>query len=266
MDRWRDKVAVVTGASAGIGLAISKALVQQGLIVVGLARRKAKMEDAMQDASGPGQFHAKECDITKEQNVIEALNWVKSTLGAVNILINNAGVVNHQKIEETPTPELEHIINVNLLGLLYCSKEAIKLMKENQQEAHIININSVLGHMVPPPGLVSFSIYPATKFAVTALSEILKNELIGSNIRVTVRKCIKFCVMPGSSVPEKNVSPGLVKTEMVVAAINKNSMFSKMPALEPEDVAFSIVHALTVPPHVEINEITIQAKQGPLLP
>ncbi|XP_014221390.1 farnesol dehydrogenase-like [Trichogramma pretiosum] len=242
MDRWRGKIAVVTGASVGIGLATAKVLVREGMIVVGFARRKTLMEDFMKDVKGSGKFFARECDITNEKSVIDSLNWVKTTLGSINVLINNAGAIKHTKIEDTATEDIEHIIKVNVLGLVYCSKQAIKLMKENQNEGHIININSVLGHMVPMGNAHHFSVYPASKFAVTALSETLKNELVGTKIRVT------------------SVSPGLVKTNMMEAAAEKNPNINKMPALSPEDIAESIVHVLGVPSHVEINEIQIQAK------
>ncbi|XP_032452124.1 short-chain dehydrogenase reductase 2a-like [Nasonia vitripennis] len=242
MDRWNGKVAVITGASSGIGLATAKSLIKHGVIVIGLARRKLQMEENMKNAKGPGKFYARECDITDEESVISALNWVMDTLGALNILVNNAGIVTSGKIEDTSSSDIENVFNVNVIGLLYCSKHAIKLMKANENEAQIVNINSVLGHAVLSPRSGFANVYPATKFAVRALSETLKNELIDAKIRVS------------------NVSPGLVKTEIYDRAASQNSIIQKMPTLNAEDVADSIVHVLSAPPHVEITEIMIQPK------
>ncbi|KAJ8668092.1 hypothetical protein QAD02_009755 [Eretmocerus hayati] len=244
MERWGNKVAVVTGASSGIGLAISKALVSHGLIVVGLARRLAKMENEMKDVKGTGKFYARECDITKEEEVVQALEWVKDTLGSFNILINNAGTLIFGKTEDTCVDEMEHVVKLNILGLLYCTKYSITMMKETQTEAHIININSDLGHNVPPLASGIFlNIYPPTKFAVRALSETWKNELSNSKIRVT------------------NVSPGLVKTELWDKATEANPKVAQMPALEAQDLSNAIVYVLGAPSHVEINELRLTAKR-----
>jgi len=242
MDRWTGKIAVVTGASAGIGEEIVKILVENGLTVIGFARRKSVMEDNMKNFKGKGKFYAKDCDVSQEESVIEAFNFVRNTFGTVNILINNAGAIQHKTIEEAATADLDRIIDVNLKGVLYCIKQAIKLMNDNKNEAHIININSVLGHMIPPPGLVSFNVYPASKYAVTAFTETLRNELRSTKIRVT------------------SVSPGLVKTQMMTLAGSMDSNYLKKEALEPIDVADAVVYVLGAPPRVEINELTLQAK------
>ncbi|XP_014208950.1 farnesol dehydrogenase [Copidosoma floridanum] len=241
MNRWSGKVAVVTGASSGIGLETAKFLVQSGVTVIGLARRRILMEEGTKNFEGKGNFYIKECDVSREASVDNVFDWIKNTFGTVNILINNAGSIKHVKIENATSAELDKIIDVNFKGLIYCTKRAIELMKENKKEAHIINVNSILGHIVPEPGLVSFNIYPATKFAVSALSETLRNSLCGLNIRVT------------------SVSPGLTKTRMmsVAGAVDYNYLHN--PALEPKDVADAIIHVLRVPERLEINELTLQA-------
>ncbi|KAL7299931.1 hypothetical protein TKK_0007251 [Trichogramma kaykai] len=243
MDRWNGKIAVVTGASGGIGLAVSKILLEHGMIVVGLARRRDKMIDEIKNCKNSKNFHARECDITIEENIIQSFDYIKSTFGQLNVLINNAGTTSMKKIEDSSTDEIEKIVKVNLLGVVYCSKKAIKLMRENSMEAHILNINSVLGHRVPPPIFGHFNIYPATKFAVTALSESLQYDLLDSKIRVT------------------NISPGAVKTDMLDHAVQHAPLMSQLPELSPDDIANSIVFALSVPPHVEISELTIQGKK-----
>ncbi|KAJ8667741.1 hypothetical protein QAD02_009404 [Eretmocerus hayati] len=239
MERWAGKVAVVTGASSGVGLATAKALIKHGVVVVGLARRETQMEENMKSAEGPGKFHAVKCDITKEEDVLAAFDWIKKSLGALNILVNNAGVANHSSVEDTATADLEQVIKVNFMGLLYCSKNAIKLMRETEAEAHIVNINSSLGHALPPRELgIPFNVYPATKFAGRILMDTLRDELHDSKIRVT------------------NISPGLIKTEMMT----NNPTFAQMPALEASDVSDAIVYALGTPPHVEINELKLTVR------
>ncbi|CAB0034063.1 unnamed protein product [Trichogramma brassicae] len=240
MNRWRGKVAVVTGASSGIGFATAKALLNEGLIVVGLARRFEKMMDEMKDNPRRDQFHARACDVTKESDVIEAFKYVEENFGALHVLINNAGTVTLKSVQHSSTDEIEKIVKVNLLGVVYCSKKAIKLMRETAMEAHILNINSILGRRVPPPIFGHFNIYPATKFAVTALSESLQYDLLNQKY---------------------NISPGAVKTDMLDYAVQHAPLMSQLPELSPDDIANSIVFALSVPPHVEISELTIQGKK-----
>ncbi|OXU31182.1 hypothetical protein TSAR_009424 [Trichomalopsis sarcophagae] len=197
MNRWKGKVAVVTGASSGIGLALSKSLIQEGMIVVGLARRKELMESRMKNVDGSCRFHPVKCDVAQEENVTDSFKWIKDTFGSTNILINNAGVAFLGKVENTPSSQLQHVLNVNVLGLSYCTKEAIKLMKESQEESHIVNMCSILGHTVVPAKNGVLNIYSASKFAVRALSKTLRQELLDTKIRVS------------------NISPGMVKAEIM---------------------------------------------------
>ncbi|XP_033225686.1 farnesol dehydrogenase-like [Belonocnema kinseyi] len=145
MERWVGKIAVVTGASNGIGLAIAKSLVREGMIVVGLARRKAKMESEMKGLKEKGTFHAFECDVSKQEDVIKAFDWIKKNLAMVNVLVNNAGLTVFGKILDSDKETWEKLFGVNVMGLLYCSQQAVKMMKESDQEGHLININSLLG-------------------------------------------------------------------------------------------------------------------------
>ncbi|XP_001606577.2 farnesol dehydrogenase [Nasonia vitripennis] len=242
MDRWRGKVAVITGASAGIGLSISEALVRQGMIVVGLARRRDKMENEMKNVTGPGKFHPYACDVSKKNDVAKAFEHIKNTLGTVHVLVNNAGILKMQSIEDTPIEELEDIININLMGTLYCAKEAIKLMKAAGHEAYIININSVAGMKTLDPDLVPgvkmyTNVYSPSKFAMTALSDILTKELRDGKIRVT------------------NLSPGYVKTNIVG---DFTSNLADMPILMSKDIADIIVYLIGLPMQVQITQLTVQ--------
>ncbi|XP_069683461.1 farnesol dehydrogenase-like isoform X3 [Periplaneta americana] len=235
MERWSGRVAVVTGASAGIGASIAAELTKKGLQVVGLARRSEKIEEISRSlGSVKGKLYAVKCDVSKEADVKEAFKWVKDNLGVVDILVNNAAVAHDSSIIDGPNEGLKEMLDLNVLGLSMCTKEALQLMKEKGvDDGHIIHINSDVGHK-PPGG--RYTMYCTTKHAVTALTEGLRRELVQqkSKIRVT------------------SLSPGLVKTEMPAEE------FLKMcPSLNPEDVADAVMYVLGVPPHVQIHELTI---------
>ncbi|XP_069683455.1 farnesol dehydrogenase-like [Periplaneta americana] len=235
MERWSGRVAVVTGASVGIGASIAAELTKKGLKVVGLARRSEKIEELSKTLdSAKGKLYAVKCDVSNESEVKEAFKWVKDNLGVVDVLVNNAAVLYDNSIIDGPTEELKKMLDLNVLGLSMCTKEALQVMKEKGvDDGHIIHINSVAGHM-PSPG--RFTMYFATKHAVTALTEGLRRELVQqkSKIRVT------------------SVSPGLVKSEMPPEDFLKN-----YPYLNPEDIADAVLYALGVPPHVQVHELTV---------
>jgi NADP+-dependent farnesol dehydrogenase len=202
MDRWVGKVAVVTGASSGIGAGIAEFLVDQGLIVsdatpktpitgsfqvVGLARRSELVEELAKKLTGKkGQLHAVKADISNEEDVVKAFKWVEDNLGHVHILINNAGVAKENFLCDGDTATWKTTLYVNVLGLCVATREAVKTMTANSINGHIIHINSVLGHKIPNfPGV---NIYAASKHAVTALAETLRQEFnhLGSKIKITV--------------------------------------------------------------------------------
>ncbi|XP_058799604.1 farnesol dehydrogenase-like [Phymastichus coffea] len=238
MERWDGKVAVVTGASSGIGLETAKALVRNGMIVVGLARRLETMQDTMKDVTGPGRFYAKKCDISIESQVIDVFKWIEKHLKTVHILVNNAGLGYQSSLLDLKTDDMLQIINVNIVGLLHCTRQSMKLMIDNQHEAHIVNINSIFGHRVSK--LSKTNIYPATKHAVTALSQTLIAEIKGDKIRVT------------------SISPGIVATEFFEKYGLDPNILNTFPSIKPQDVADSIIHVISAPQHVEITELTIK--------
>jgi NADP+-dependent farnesol dehydrogenase len=235
MERWSGRVAVVTGASSGIGAAIAAELTKKGLKVVGLARRVERMEELSKSLeSAIGKLYAIKCDIGKESDVVSAFKWVKDNLGGVDILINNAAVGTNTSLTGGSTEEIKKMLDINVLALSVCTIQAFQSMKERGvDDGHIIHINSILGHT--PPGDF-LAIYGATKHAVTALTEGLRREIIKlqSKIRVT------------------SVSPGLVNTEMPPQEYLKNS-----PYLNPEDIADGVLYVLETPPHVQVSELTI---------
>lgn len=193
MDRWNGKTAVVTGASSGIGAAIVVDLIKAGVNVVGLARRKDRVEALKEKlpASATGQLYAIKCDLKQESDIKSAFNWIDSNLGGTDILINNAGIIKTMNLLDAGnTDNLRETIDTNILAVAICSREAFHSMKRRDVNGHIIHINSCAGHKIPYfVGLYpSFNIYPSTKYAVTAMTEVLRQELqsFATNIKVTV--------------------------------------------------------------------------------
>ncbi|XP_053666703.1 farnesol dehydrogenase-like [Anopheles marshallii] len=238
MERWQGKVAVVTGASSGIGAATVTALAKAGMITIGLARRVERVEELKNDLPDGvrARLHAIRCDVTKEEDIMSTFREIVAKYGGVDVLINNAGVARSTVgvLDANNTQALRDVIDTNLMGLALCSREAYQSMKKRSVDGHIIHINSILGHYVLPIG--TLNVYPAAKYAVTALTETMRHELrlAGTKIKVT------------------SISPGLVRTEII-----PNSM-GDTPILQAEDIADAILYALGTPPRVQIHELTIK--------
>ncbi|XP_028138587.2 farnesol dehydrogenase [Diabrotica virgifera virgifera] len=243
MDRWVGKVAVVTGASAGIGAAIVKQLAEAGLLVVGMARRKERVEEMAKSLGEvKGKIYAYKCDITNQTELQDAFKWITKNVGPVAVLVNNAGVHFRTSLVNGNIDAIRKTVDTNVLALCIATREAINIMKENNIDGHIFNINSVLGHSIFP--FPNLDIYPATKYGVTAITETLRRELmeLKSKIRVT------------------SVSPGAVDTEIFDNMRDSqyfNEVLSKT-ILNPEDIADGVLYALSTPPHVQVHELTIK--------
>ncbi|XP_063911294.1 farnesol dehydrogenase-like [Zophobas morio] len=246
MKRWKGKVAIVTGASAGIGAAIVEQLVDAGLQVVGFARRTDKIEAlAKKLCRTKGKLHAVKVDISKEEDILAGFKWVSEKLGPVSILINNAGVLPNSTLVDGSTEEWKKVFDTNVMGLCVATREAVKIMKANRIDGHIIHINSVAGHKVP--NIPNMNVYPASKHAVTALTETLRQELnsLGLKIRIT------------------SVSPGGVTTELLeannyVTDPNVKEFLKTVPYLKAEDVADAVSYVLGTPEHVQVHELLIK--------
>lgn len=196
MEKWQNKVAVVTGASAGIGAACCEALVENGMIVVGLARRQELIEqlrDLWQGEKEKQQrLHALKCDVRNENDVVQAFERIVKEYGAIAVLINNAGIVRDTElIKENNTEDLCAILETNVMGVAYCTREAFKTMSKNgNSQGHVIIINSIAGHRVYHFPDKSTNMYSPSKHAVTAMTEVYRNEFLMHNtkIKVTVSK------------------------------------------------------------------------------
>ncbi|KFB44579.1 AGAP005499-PA-like protein [Anopheles sinensis] len=240
MERWVGKVAVVTGASSGIGAATVQALARAGLITVGLARRAERIEalrTGLPTEVGH-RIHAHPCDVTDERSILGAFEFLARQFGGVDVLINNAGVAKPTVTLLTPgnTAELRTVLDTNVLGLILCSREAHRSMKARSVAGHIVNVNSIAGHKyIDVPNL---NVYIASKYAVTAITETLRNELRHDSSKVKIT----------------SISPGIVRTEMIPDV----HQFNELPMLEPEDVVGAILYALGTPSHVQVHELIIK--------
>lgn len=191
MERWAGKLAVVTGASAGIGAAISEQLVRYGLQVVGFARRREKIDDLAKKLEGEkGKLYSCNVDMTIEEDIQKGFKWISDNIGPVSILINNAGCTANTNLLDGRTELWKKVMDTNVMGLCIATREATKIMRENSIDGHVIHINSVCGHMVP--NYETINVYSASKYAVTALTETLRQDLnrIRSKIKISVSKSL----------------------------------------------------------------------------
>jgi NADP-dependent 3-hydroxy acid dehydrogenase YdfG len=237
------KVAAITGASSGIGEATTKALAEAGAAVALGARRVDRLEALASgiDESG-GRALAIELDVAEEDSANAFVAEAHSQLGGLDILVNNAGVMLLGPVEGAPTDQWRTMVNVNLLGLLYCTHAALPLMRE-AGGGHIVNLSSVAGRSAN----AGSAVYNLTKFGVGAFSEALRQEVSPAGIRTTI------------------IEPGFVDTELqghnehpaVREGIEK--MRQALPeVLQAEDIAAGILYAVTQPQRVDVNEVLIR--------
>lgn len=186
MQRWQGKVALVTGASSGIGEAMVRRLVEEGLQVIGLARRYNKIKEIAESLkNSTGTLHAFKCDISQEEDILRAFQWTETNFGSIHLLINNAGVLGKSSLCDGKTDDWKKVFDTNVLGLSVATREAIKNMRKYNVDGDIIHIGSISGHFIMN---LPVHVYYASKHAVTVMTEVIRKELVslGSKIRVTV--------------------------------------------------------------------------------
>lgn len=178
----REKVAVITGASSGIGRAAAVALAREGVGVVLGARRMDRLHEAVAAIQrAGGNARALQTDVTRPADVKHLVDEAVVGFGRLDILINNAGLGYFGRLESMPTQEIRHLFEVNVMGTIYGIQAAVPIMR-SQHSGHIINISSVVGKRATPGS----AIYSATKFAQVALTESLRLELADAGIDVSV--------------------------------------------------------------------------------
>jgi len=234
------KVIIITGASSGIGLAAAKLLASQGAIVSLAARRTDKLEELVNEiVSSGGKAKAFTTDVTKREDVEALVNNTVLTFGKVDVIFNNAGIMPLSMIESLHYDEWEQMIDINIKGVLYGIGAVLPYFKA-QKSGHIINTSSVVAYFVPPTSAV----YSATKYAVRALSDGVRQELTPYNIRCT------------------NIAPGLTQSELTNSISDaglqtavQNMMDIAIPA---EAIARAVSYAVSQPEAVDVNEIIIR--------
>jgi NADP-dependent 3-hydroxy acid dehydrogenase YdfG len=247
MAKLDGKVAVITGASSGIGEATAEALAAQGAAVVVSARREERLADLVGRIEGKGgRTLPVSCDVTDEGQAHALIRRTEEEFGRVDILINNAGVMLLSKVGKGLSDQWRQMFEVNVLGLLYTTDAAIEVMKR-QGSGHIVNVSSLAGRKVTRD---TSGVYAGTKHAVGAISEGLRQELLDDNIRVTV------------------VEPGAVETELTDHITDEEakeglSGLLSLDILQAEDIASAIAYAVTQPERVSVNEILIRPTQQP---
>jgi NADP-dependent 3-hydroxy acid dehydrogenase YdfG len=240
----KDKVALITGASSGIGYATSLTLSRAGARVAVGARRKERLKELEKEITEEVQgaeVLVHELDVANRSNCNSFVDAALKKWGTVDILVNNAGLMPLSFFKNNKVDEWEQMIDVNIKGVLYCTSAVIPHMLA-KESGHIVNLSSVAGRVVFAGGTV----YCATKHAITAFSEGLRIEFSPrSKIRVT---CIE---------------PGAVSTELL-ETITDDSMSrfieasKKMEVLQSQDIADAILYAVQAPRHVNVNEILIR--------
>lgn len=241
MERWCQKVAVITGASSGIGATIAEGLIKSGLNVVGLARKLNKLEEIQNRVkNGKSKFYPIQCDVRKEEDILRAFRWIENELGGVDVLVNNAGIILNEPIIDGSTDGFQRILDVNVLAVAICTREATKSMRKRRFPGHVITINSFAGHYAESIKM-PVSLYCASKYAITGMIESLRNELsaIKANIKVT------------------SISPSAVRTGMLLNAGLPEAIIDQIPILETKDVLDAVIFVLATPPNVQVNELTL---------
>ncbi len=247
-DSLRDKVAIITGASSGIGEATARRLAESGARVVLAARRVERLEALAADIERrEGAALVAPTDVTDERSVQRLARTALDAFGRIDILINNAGIMPLSPIAKLKVEEWDRMIDVNIKGVLYCVAATLPTMLE-QGSGHIINVSSVAGRRPFPSGTV----YSATKFAVRAISQGLRLELSPiEGIRVT------------------DIEPGVVATELTHHITDKDTanrfqeMWAEKTPLESIDIAETILFVLSRPDHVNVNEILLRPTDQP---
>lgn len=245
VSKLEGKVAIITGASSGIGEATAIALAAEGAKIVIAARRVERLEAvAKQIIDHGGQALSIVSDITDEAQAKNVIQKAHTEFGHIDILVNNAGISFPGRIENADPSNWRKMIDINVLALMYTTHIALPIFKA-QKSGHIVNISSVAGR-IARAGMAGYNV---TKWGVNAFSEALRQEVYQDNIRVTI------------------IEPGLVETEIdqhITDVVAKQEIEARRKAITPlqsEDIAAAIVYAVSQPQHVNVNEILIRPTQ-----
>ncbi|MCH7715703.1 MAG: SDR family oxidoreductase [Gemmatimonadetes bacterium] len=244
-DKLRGKVAIVTGASSGIGEAAARALAAEGAHVVVAARRAERLAALVSDIEeSGGTALAVPTDVTKRESVEALVRQTLDAFGRLDILVNNAGIMPLSLIRKLHVEEWDRMIDVNIKGVLYCIAACLpSMLDQGGGGGHIVNVSSVAGRRPFPGG----TIYSATKFAVRAISQGIHLELSAKDrIRVV------------------DIEPGVVATELTDHITDEDiatrfeTTWADKTRLRASDVSEAILFAVTQPDRVNVNEILVR--------
>lgn len=242
MNRLTGKRVLVTGASAGIGLACARALAARGAHLALSARRKERVQELAEElrAEHGVEVRAHGVDVTDRRAVETYVAELEDGGFAIDVLINNAGKARGlAPLHEGDPDDWDEMIDTNLKGLLYTSRAVVPHMVR-RDSGHVINIGSIAGRWVYPKGAV----YNATKFAVWAVNEGMNMDLLHTKVRVS------------------SVDPGLTETEFSEVRFHGDAeraekVYSDTTPLTPEDVADAVVYVANTPPHVDVINLVL---------
>jgi NADP-dependent 3-hydroxy acid dehydrogenase YdfG len=238
--------AIVTGASSGIGAATARALAAAGMRLTIAARREDRLTALARELGAAGAAVAvARTDMRDEAAILRLFATARDRFGGVDVLVNNAGLGRKAPLLSSATEPWREMLEVNVLALCICTREAVKDMQARGAEGHVIHISSMAGHRIPP----NSGVYAATKHGVRALTEALRMELhdAKSAVRVT------------------SISPGYVETGF--AAIFHGSeevgrqTYQRLKVLQAEDIAEAVVYALSQPAHVQVHDILLRPRE-----
>ena len=236
------KAVAITGATSGIGEATALLAARAGASVALAGRRQERLDAlAARIADEGGRAVALRTDVAVEDEARAFVQHAYEELGRLDVLVNNAGVMLLGPVEGADTSEWRRMVEVNCLGLLYCTHAAIPVLREDGG-GHIVNVSSVAGRRAA----MGVGVYNLTKFGVTAFSEALRQEVLHSNIRVT-------CIEPGfveTELQGHNTNPVVLESiDKIKASIGE--------ILTADDIANAITYAISQPPHVNVAELLV---------
>ncbi|RUL72881.1 SDR family NAD(P)-dependent oxidoreductase [Dyella choica] len=241
-NRLKDRIALVTGASSGIGEATALALAEQGAKVAIAARRRERLEQLAAKLSELGaEPLLLVADLASEAQAQRIVAQTQEHYGRLDILVNNAGVMYLEPVAEADLGRWRWMLELNVLSLIASTQAALAGMRA-RREGHIVNISSVAGRVANP----NAAAYAATKFGVVGFSESLRREVYKDNIRVSV------------------IEPGMVDTELrehighEASRRAVNARAGEMRQLQAEDIADAILFCVTRPDYVCINEVLMR--------
>ncbi|MBN1182040.1 MAG: SDR family oxidoreductase [Bacteroidales bacterium] len=231
MSKLKDKVAVITGASSGIGKAVAETLAKEGVKCLVTARREEQIKDLAHQING----FAISADIIKPEVPNQLLQAALDTFGRCDILLNNAGNIHVGAIEDVDIEKIAGMVRINVEAAYRLIYTFLKQFKK-QGSGHVINISSVMGTKVR----ATAGAYGGTKYAIEGLSEALRMELTGTKIKIS------------------NIQPGLVMTELHNDwEEHPSKLMDIKEPLQPEDVANQVVYILKQPDHIRIPRLMI---------